>query len=112
MEKSEGVRGGLLYRGPWKGRKTPYLSAIKKEQPKLYSKITYFYKQEFGNVTQEKNKITKTVHVTYSISKTVEVPADWDDEEINNYLEGIDPEDFITFDDFIDADMVYEVEED
>lgn len=102
----------ILYHGPWKGEKTPYLSEIKKEQPKLYSKITYFYKQELGNVTQEEKKTTKTVHVAYSILKTVEVPADWDDEEINNYLEGIDPEDFITSDDFIDADMVYEVEED
>lgn len=110
--EERGREGGLLYRGPWKGEKTPYLSEIKKEQPKLYSKITYFYKQELVNVTQEEKKTTKTVHVAYSILKTVEVPADWDDEEINNYLEGIDPEDFITSDDFIDAEMVYEVEED
>lgn len=102
--EERGRYGGQLYRGPWKGEDTPYLFDIKKEQPKLFSKITNFYEKEFGNLTLEKNKTTKTVYVSYSILKTVEVPEDWNDREIKDYLEGIAPEDY--------NDMVYDVEED
>lgn len=102
--EERGCYGGQLYRGPWKGEDTPYLSDIKKEQPKLFSKITNFYEKEFGNLTLEKKKTTKTVYVSYSILKTVEVPEDWNDREIKDYLEGIAPEDY--------NDMEYDVEED
>ena len=77
--EERGCYGGQLYRGPWKGEDTPYLSDIKKEQPKLFSKITNFYEKEFGNLTLEKKKTTKTVYVSYSVLKTVEVPDDWND---------------------------------
>ena len=102
--EERGYYGGQLYRGPWKGEDTPYLSDIKKEQPKLFSKITNFYEKEFGNLTLEKKKTTKTVYVSYSVLKTVEVPDDWNDREIKDYLEGIAPEDY--------NDMEYDVEED
>lgn len=102
--EERGCYGRQLYRGPWKGENTPYLSDIKKEQPKLFSKIMYFYEREFGNLILEKKKTTKTVYVSYSISKTVEVPEDWNNREINDYLEGIAPKDY--------NDMVYDVEED
>ena len=102
--EERGRYGGQLYRGPWKGEDTPYLSDIKKEQPKLFSKITNFYEKEFGNLTLEKKKTTKTVYVSYSVLKTVEVPDDWNDREIKDYLEGIAPEDY--------NDMEYDVEED
>lgn len=42
------------------------------------------------------------VYVSYSILKTIEVPEDWSDREINDYLEGIAPEGY--------NDMVYDVE--
>lgn len=45
-----------------------------------------------------------TLYVSYSVLKTVEVPEDWNDREINDYLEGIAPENYV--------DMVYDVEED
>ena len=102
--EERGCYGGQLYRGTWKGEDTPYLSDIKKEQPKLFSKIMNFYEKEFGNLTLEKKKTTKTVYVSYSVLKTVEVPEDWNDREIKDYLEGIAPEDY--------NDMVYDVEED
>ena len=102
--EERGRYGGQLYRGPWKGEDTPYLSDIKKEQPKLFSKITNFYEKEFGNLTLEKKKTTKTVYVSYSVLKTVEVPEDWSDEEIKDYLEDIAPEGY--------NDMEYDVEED
>ena len=102
--EERGYYGGQLYRGPWKGEDTPYLSDIKKEQPKLFSKITNFYEKEFGNLTLEKKKTTKTVYVSYSVLKTVEVPEDWNDREIKDYLEGIAPEDY--------NDMEYDIEED
>ena len=102
--EERGYYGGQLYRGPWKGEDTPYLSDIKKEQPKLFSKITNFYEKEFGNLTLEKKKTTKTVYVSYSVLKTVEVPDDWNDREIKDYLEGIAPEGY--------NDMEYDVEED
>ena len=102
--EERGYYGGQLYRGPWKGEDTPYLSDIKKEQPKLFSKITNFYEKEFGNLTLEKKKTTKTVYVSYSVLKTVEVPEDWNDREIKDYLEGIAPEGY--------NDMEYDVEED
>ena len=102
--EERGRYGGQLYRGPWKGENTPYLSDIKKEQPKLFSKITNFYEKEFGNLTLEKKKTTKTVYVSYSVLKTVEVPDDWNDREIKDYLEGIAPEGY--------NDMEYDVEED
>ena len=102
--EERGYYGGQLYRGPWKGEDTPYLSDIKKEQPKLFSKITNFYEKEFGNLTVEKKKTTKTVYVSYSVLKTVEVPDDWNDREIKDYLEGIAPEGY--------NDMEYDVEED
>lgn len=102
--EERGRDGGRFYRGPWKGKKTPYLSEIKKEQPKLYSKIVDYYGKEFGKFAFEEKKMTKTVYVSYSILKTVEVPEDWSDREINDYLEGIAPEDY--------NDMVYDVEED
>ena len=102
--EERGYYGGQLYRGPWKGEDTPYLSDIKKEQPKLFSKITNFYEKEFGNLTLEKKKTTKTVYVSYSVLKTVEVPEDWNDREIKDYLEGVAPEDY--------NDMEYDVEED
>ena len=102
--EERGCYGGQLYRGPWKGENTPYLSNIKKEQPKLFSKITNFYEKEFGNLTLEKKKTTKTVYVSYSVLKTVEVPEDWNDREIKDYLEGIAPEGY--------NDMEYDVEED
>ena len=102
--EERGYYGGQLYRGPWKGEDTPYLSDIKKEQPKLFFKITNFYEKEFGNLTLEKKKTTKTVYVSYSVLKTVEVPEDWNDREIKDYLEGIAPEDY--------NDMEYDVEED
>ena len=102
--EERGSYGGQLYRGPWKGEDTPYLSDIKKEQPKLFSKITNFYEKEFGNLTLEKKKTTKTVYVSYSVLKTVEVPDDWNDREIKDYLEGIAPEGY--------NDMEYDVEED
>ena len=102
--EERGRYGGQLYRGPWKGEDTPYLSDIKKEQPKLFSKITNFYEKEFGNLTLEKKKTTKTVYVSYSVLKTVEVPEDWTDREIKDYLEGIAPEDY--------NDLEYDVEED
>lgn len=102
--EERGYYGGQLYRGPWKGDDTPYLSDIKKEQPKLFSKITNFYEKEFGNLTLEKKKTTKTVYVSYSVLKTVEVPEDWNDREIKDYLEGIAPEGY--------NDMEYDVEED
>ena len=102
--EERGRYGGQLYRGPWKGEDTPYLSDIKKEQPKLFSKIMNFYEKEFGNLTLEKKKTTKTVYVSYSVLKTVEVLEDWNDREIKDYLEGIAPEDY--------NDMEYDVEED
>ena len=102
--EERGYYGGQLYRGSWKGEDTPYLSDIKKEQPKLFSKITNFYEKEFGNLTLEKKKTTKTVYVSYSVLKTVEVPEDWNDREIKDYLEGIAPEGY--------NDMEYDVEED
>lgn len=102
--EERGYYGGQLYRGPWKGEDTPYLSDIKKEQPKLFSKITNFYEREFGNLILEKKKTTKTVYVSYSVLKTVEVPDDWNDREIKDYLEGIAPEGY--------NDMEYDVEED
>ena len=102
--EERGYYGGQLYRGSWKGEDTPYLSDIKKEQPKLFSKITNFYEKEFGNLTLEKKKTTKTVYVSYSVLKTVEVPDDWNDREIKDYLEGIAPEGY--------NDMEYDVEED
>ena len=102
--EERGCYGGQLYRGLWKGENTPYLSDIKKEQPKLFSKITNFYEKEFGNLTLEKKKTTKTVYVSYSVLKTVEVPEDWNDREIKDYLEGIAPEGY--------NDMEYDVEED
>ena len=102
--EERGYYGGQLYRGPWKGEDTPYLSDIKKEQPKLFSKITNFYEKEFGNLTLEKKKTTKTVYVSYSVLKTVEVPDDWNDREIKDYLEEIAPEDY--------NDMEYDVKED
>lgn len=102
--EERGCYGRQLYRGPWKGENTPYLSDIKKEQPELFSKIMYFYEREFGNLILEKKKTTKTVYVSYSILKTVEVPEDWNNREINDYLEGIAPKDY--------NDMVYDVEED
>ena len=49
----------ILYCGPWKGEKTPYLSEIKKEQPKLYSKITYFYNQKFVNLILNRKRKQK-----------------------------------------------------
>lgn len=102
--EERGRDGGQLYRGPWKGKKTPYLSEIKKEQPKLYSKIIDYYEKEFGKFMFEKKKMTKTVYVSYSVLKTVEVPDDWNDREIKDYLEGIAPEDY--------NDIEYDVEED
>ena len=102
--EERGYYGGQLYRGSWKGEDTPYLSDIKKEQPKLFSKITNFYEKEFGNLTLEKKKTTKTVYVSYSVLKTVEVPEDWNDREIKDYLEDIAPEGY--------NDMEYDVEED
>ena len=102
--EERGCYGGQLYRGSWKGEDTPYLSDIKKEQPKLFSKITNFYEKEFGNLTLENKKTTKTVYVSYSVLKTVEVPDDWNDREIKDYLEGIAPEGY--------NDMEYDVEED
>ena len=102
--EERGYYGGQLYRGPWKGEDTPYLSDIKKEQPKLFSKITNFYEKEFGNLTLEKKKTTKTVYVSYSVLRTVEVPDDWNDREIKDYLEDIAPEGY--------NDMEYDVEED
>ena len=102
--EERGCYGGQLYRGTWKGEDTPYLSDIKKEQPKLFSKITNFYEKEFGNLTLEKKKTTKTVYVSYTVLKTVEVPDDWNDREIKDYLEGMAPEDY--------DDMEYDVKED
>lgn len=104
MGKSEGRDGGQLYRGPWKGENTPYLSDIKKEQPKLFSRITNFYEREFENLTLEKEKMMKTVYVSYSVLKIVDVPDNWNDREIKDYLEGIAPEDY--------NDMVYDIKED
>lgn len=45
-----------------------------------------------------------TLYVSYSVLKTVEVPEDWNDREIKDYLEGIAPEDC--------NDMVYDIEGD
>lgn len=45
-----------------------------------------------------------TVRVSYSVLKTVEVPDDWNDREIKDYLEDIAPEGY--------NDMEYDVEED
>lgn len=95
----------ILYYGPWKGENTPYLSEIKKEQPKLYSKIVDYYEKELGALRWEKEKkMTKTVYVSYSVLKTFEVPEDWNDREITDYLEGMAPEDY--------NDMEYVVKED
>lgn len=48
--------------------------------------------------------MTKTVYVSYSVLKTFEVPEDWNDREITDYLEGMAPEDY--------NDMEYVVKED
>mgnify|MGYP003459885056 FL=1 len=45
-----------------------------------------------------------TLYVSYSVLKVVEVPDDWNDREIKDYLEGIAPEDY--------NDMEYDVAED
>lgn len=45
-----------------------------------------------------------TLYVSYSVVKTVEVPEDWNDREIRDYLEGIVPEGY--------NDMVYDIKED
>lgn len=45
-----------------------------------------------------------TLCVSYSVLKTVEVPEDWNDREIKDYLEGIAPEDY--------NDMDYSIKED
>lgn len=45
-----------------------------------------------------------TVYVSYSVLKTVEVPDDWNDREIKDYLEDIAPEDY--------NDMEFDVKED
>ena len=45
-----------------------------------------------------------TIYVSYSVLKIVEVPDDWNDREIKDYLEGIAPEGYNA--------MEYDVEED
>lgn len=45
-----------------------------------------------------------TLYVSYSVLKTVEIPEDWNDREIKDYLESIAPEDY--------NDMVYNIKED
>ena len=99
--EERGRDGGQLYRGPWKGKETPYLFEIKKEQPKLYSKIVDYCEKESKNFQK---KMTKTVYVSYSVLKTFEVPEDWNDREITDYLEGMAPEEY--------NDMEYVVKED
>ena len=71
---------------------------------KYVDKIIDYYEKGFGKFTFEKKKTTKTVYVSYSVLKTVEVPDDWNDREIKDYLEGIAPEDY--------NDMEYDIEED
>lgn len=44
------------------------------------------------------------IFVIYSVKKVFEVPEDWNDREIEDYLEGFASEDY--------SDMMYEVEED
>ena len=45
-----------------------------------------------------------TIYVSYSVLKTVEVPEDWNDREIKDYLEEIAPEGY--------NDIEYDIEED
>ena len=45
-----------------------------------------------------------TIYVSYSVLKTVEVPDDWNDREIKDYLEEIAPEGY--------NDIEYDIEED
>ena len=45
-----------------------------------------------------------TLYVSYTVLKTIEVPDDWNDREIKDYLEGIAPEDY--------NDMEFDVKED
>lgn len=45
-----------------------------------------------------------TVRVSYSVLKTVEVPDDWNDREIEDYLEDMAPEDY--------NDIEYDIKED
>ena len=45
-----------------------------------------------------------TLYVSYSVLKTVEIPEDWTDREIEDYLEGMAPEDY--------NDMEYTIKED
>ena len=45
-----------------------------------------------------------TLYVSYTVLKMVEVPDDWNDREIKDYLEGMAPEDY--------DDMEYDVKED
>ena len=45
-----------------------------------------------------------TIYVSYSVLKIVEVPDDWNDREIKDYLEGIAPEYY--------NDIEYDVKED
>lgn len=44
-----------------------------------------------------------TLYVSYSVLKTVEVPEDWNDREIKDYLEGIASEEY--------NDMIYVIKE-
>ena len=45
-----------------------------------------------------------TLYVSYTVLKTIEVPDDWNYEEIKDYLEGIAPEDY--------NDLEFDVKED
>ena len=46
--------GGDLYRGEYKGDDTPYMKAIKKDDPKLYNNIVKYFKEEAHKIRNGK----------------------------------------------------------
>lgn len=48
-----GREGGILYRGEYKGDRTPYLNEIKRENPELYNNIAKYFNEHVNDYKNE-----------------------------------------------------------
>lgn len=108
--EERGRDGGRIYAGPWKGKKTPYLFEIKKEDYALFSRIVSYYEKEFEGPRREElieekyENPFKRICVTYTSSRFCEIPRDWGSEEIQDYIKRTTPKGYSV--------LSYSIEED
>ena len=82
--EERGREGGELYRGEYKGEKTPWLNDIKKENVRLYNSIVKYFNDNVNNLTND--RFEKLKQIAKDEFDVAIIKCNWSKEEVWNAI--------------------------